>query len=547
MVTRRQLLQGASALALLGGVGLRGAPAAGAAAAKPAAKKNTYVPVTDPLVRKKLSQWQDWKFGIILHWGTYSQLGIVESWSICSEDEPWCKRPKGVGYVEWKRRYEQLPKTFNPVKFDPDGWARAAHDAGMRYVVFTTKHHDGFCMFDTATTDYRITAPDVPFHTNPRANAAKAVFDAFRARDFGIGAYFSKADWHTPDYWSPEWATPTRNNNYDTRKYPETWKRFVEFTHKQVEEITSQYGRIDLMWLDAGWVDGAETHPDAEAYGMQVPWAQDIDMPRIAELARRNQPGIILVNRDEGGPYENYRTPEQMVPKHPLPYPWETCMTMGTSWSWKPDDEYKSPRELVHTLVGIVAKGGNLLLGIGPEGNGTLPAAALQRLQAIGEWMKVNGSAIHGTRPIAPYEDGKFRFTRNKDGSVNAIYLAAAGEAPPASVVLRGVQPTHDARIELLGGPESLAWTRHDSLTTITLPPSVRRQLSGALAWTLRISAVQLPAQGYESCDAGISYAVIPGGAPASWRGNPESIFCSSLKSEMDSRFRPQRTQAARE
>lgn len=243
MPTRREILQGVAALALLARLGPRPA----LAAAPPKAKSDDYIPETDPLVVKKLAQWSDWKFGLILHWGIYSQLGIVESWSICSEDEPWCKRPDGVGYVEWKRRYEQLPKTFNPVKFDPARWADAAHDAGMRYVVFTTKHHDGFCMFDTATTDYRITAPDVPFHANPNANIAKSLFNAFRAREFGIGAYFSKADWHTQDYWSPRWATPTRNNNYDVRKYPELWKRFVEFTHKQIDEITSQYDRIDLM------------------------------------------------------------------------------------------------------------------------------------------------------------------------------------------------------------------------------------------------------------------------------------------------------------
>jgi alpha-L-fucosidase len=485
MVTRRKLLQGASALALLGGVGLRAAPAA--AAAKAPAKQAGYVPVTDPLVLKKLAQWQDWKFGLILHWGTYSQLGIVESWSICSEDEPWCKRPDGVGYVEWKRRYEQLPKTFNPVKFDPKQWADAAHAAGMRYVVFTTKHHDGFCMFDTATTDYRITASDVPFHTDPKANVAKAVFDAFRARDFGIGAYFSKADWHTPDYWSPRWATPTRNNNYDVRKHPAPWKRFVEFTHRQIDEITSEYGRIDLMWLDAGWVN-AQSHPDAEAYGMEVPWAQDIDMPRLAAMARRNQPGIILVNRADGGPYENYRTPEQTVPDHVLPYPWETCMTMGTSWSWNPRDKYKSPRELVHTLVGIVAKGGNLLLGVGPQGNGELPATALERLHAIGAWMRVNGSAIHGTRPIAPYQDGRFRFTQGKDGGVNAIYLAEVGEhEPPTAIELHGVRPAPDARLHVLGTPESLAWTQHAGGIRIELPQSLRHRLANALAWTLRV------------------------------------------------------------
>ena len=497
MVTRRRLLQGAGALALLSplGKGRADEPAQTAAQvaqqqhAKPV--ENAYVPVADPLVQAKLAAWSDWKFGLILHWGLYSELGIVESWTLCSEDEPWCKRPDGVGYVEWKRRYEQLRTKFDPTQFDPAQWADAAHAAGMRYVVFTTKHHDGFCLFDTAQTDYRVTAPDVPFHANPRANIAKAVFDAFRRRDLGIGAYFSKADWHHPDYWSPLWAPPTRNNNYDVRKHPELWQRFVKFTHAQIGEITSQYGRIDLMWLDAGWVN-PHAHPDAAAYSGAVPWAQDIDMPALAAIARRNQPGLVLVDRDVGGAYENYRTPEQTVPDQPLPYPWETCMTMGSSWSWNPHDTYKSPRELVHTLVGIVAKGGNLLLGIGPRPDGTLPATSLARLRAIGAWMEVNGSAIHGSRAIAPYAEGRFRFTQGKDGSVNAIWLADEGEPePPASLVLRAFKPAPDAKLQVLGAGGELKWKQGADGVEVDLPPAVRRQLAGSLAWTLHISAVR--------------------------------------------------------
>ena len=168
---------------------------------------------TDPLVLKKLEWFQDQKFGLILHWGTYAQWGIVESWSLCSEDEPWCRRTMD-NYEDYCRAYEGLKKTFNPVKFNPEAWAEAAHDAGMRYVVFTTKHHDGFCMFDTKLTDYRVTDTACPFHSNPRANIASEVFKAFREKGFGIGAYFSKPDWHSPWYWNPYWAHADRNMNY---------------------------------------------------------------------------------------------------------------------------------------------------------------------------------------------------------------------------------------------------------------------------------------------------------------------------------------------
>jgi alpha-L-fucosidase len=136
-----------------------------------------YVPETDPLVLANLAHWQDIKFGLLMHWGPYSQWGVVESWSICAEDEGWCKRSLD-DYVEYKRRYEGLKKTFNPVRFDPGTCARAARDAGMKYVVFTTKHHDGFSMFDSKCTDYKVTSPESPFHTNPKANIASEVFDA---------------------------------------------------------------------------------------------------------------------------------------------------------------------------------------------------------------------------------------------------------------------------------------------------------------------------------------------------------------------------------
>jgi alpha-L-fucosidase len=199
-----------------------------------------------------------------------------------------------------------------------------------------------------------------------------------------------------------------------------------------------------------------------------------------------------VVDRWIPGPYENYLTPEQGIPSEPLGVPWETCMTMGDSWSWNPHDRYKSPRELVHTLIEIVAKGGNLLLGVGPQGNGELPAAALERLKAIGAWMQVNGSAIHASHAIAPYQEGKFRFTQLKDGSVNAIYLADADEhAPPAAIELRSFQPAANARLNVLGVSEPLAWQPRGPGFRVELPPSVRHRLAGTPAWTFRISALR--------------------------------------------------------
>ena len=182
-----------------------------------------YTIPSDKLVQAKLSQWGKIKFGLLMHWGTYSQWGIVESWSLCPEDEGWTQRkgPYAHDWYSYKQAYENLKTTFNPVKFNPEKWALAAKNAGMKYVVFTTKHHDGFNMFDTKQSDYKITSTTSPFSTHPRANVTKEIFNAFRDQGFMTGAYFSKPDWNTPDYWWKYFPPKDRNVSYDPKKYPE--------------------------------------------------------------------------------------------------------------------------------------------------------------------------------------------------------------------------------------------------------------------------------------------------------------------------------------
>ncbi|RPH32659.1 MAG: alpha-L-fucosidase [Bacteroidales bacterium] len=414
-----------------------------------------YYPPTDTLVQKKLEWWQGIKFGLLMHWGTYSQWGIVESWSLCPEDEVWCERRGefSKNYFEYKRAYEGLIKTFNPVNFDPSKWAKAAKEAGMRYVVFTTKHHDGFCMFDTKQTEYKITSSICPFSTNPKSNIAKEVFNAFRNEGFGIGAYFSKPDWHYPDYWDPYFPPFDRNPNYDLNKYPEKWNRYKQFTANQIKELMSDYGKVDILWLDGGWVQPmTESSP---RWG-RVPNHQDIDMPKIVAMSRKLQPGLIVVDRAVEGSNQNYLTPEQELPDTLLPYPWETCMTIANSWSYVPNDTYKPARQLIHLLCKIVSRGGNFLLNIGSDPNGDFDPIAYDRLKEIGKWMTLNGNAIYSTKPIFPYQAGKVVLTA-KGKSVFAIYLIDENETElPSLIKIDRFSVKKIKRVTIIGSNTSL-------------------------------------------------------------------------------------------
>ena len=460
-----------------------------------------YVPETDPLVLEKLSRWQDAKFGLLMHWGPYSQWGAVESWSICPEDEEWCRRD-GAGYDDYVRRYEALKSSFDPVLFDPERWAAAARAAGMRYVVFTAKHHDGFCMFDSRLTDYKVTSPGCPFHSRPRANVAREVFAAFRRAGFMVGAYFSKPDWHSEYYWWPNFPPRDRNVNYDPALYPERWAKFREFTHGQVMELMSDYGRMDILWLDGGWVRARPPEEREEDYRQGARRSasgflkrgyvsQDIGMEELAAQCRRRQPGLIIVDRAVPGRFQNYLTPENQVPDKPLAGPWESCIVSGGGWSYTPQAQYMDGRRAIHLLVDIVAKGGNLLLNIAPGPDGAWQPGAYDLLREYGDWLKVNAEAIYATRPLPPYAEGNVRLTRGRDGSAYFVVLSRSDGAMPAEAAVRTQRPVAGARVTLLGARGRLPWRPSGEGFTVTLPEDARRAPPCRHAWVVKVSALE--------------------------------------------------------
>ncbi len=426
-------------------------------------------------LRERLEWFMDQRFGVFLHWGPYCQWDCCESWPLVPEDT-WARNPKsrcwserGMDLERFQRDYWALNRTFDPVDFDPDAWAEVAQAAGMRYVTFTTKHHDGFCMFDTRTTDYRVTAPDCPFHAHPRANIAREVFDAFRRQGLAVSCYFSKSDWHSPHYWSPRWPALTRNPNYDTAEYSDIWEGFVHFVHAQVEELMTGYGPIDVLWLDGGQVRADNK--------------QDIRMAEMAAMARSHQPGLIMADRTVGGDYEDFITPEHTIPDAPLDTPWESCLTLGTSWKYVEGEVYRPAREVIRMLAEIASKGGNLLLGFGPDPLGRFPAGAVERLREVGAWMDVNGEAVYGTRPVAPYGSGDVRFT-SKGRTTYAIVLdAPEPDRQARRLRIEGLRPAEGAPVHLLGVDEPLAWQAEGQGLSVALP---ERAIAEPIAWVVR-------------------------------------------------------------
>ena len=414
-----------------------------------------YQKPTDPQVLEKLDTWRDNKFGVLMHWGLYSVPGIVESWNLCNEF--WVKRPEGSVYEEYKKWYWGLSNEFNPTDFDPDQWADVFEAAGMRYMIFTTKHHDGFCLYESHVSDFSIAKG--PFADNPKADAAKFVFEAFRRKGFMVGAYFSKPDWHHPGYWNPYYATPDRHHNYDISQHPEWWESYVRYTRNQLMEICGgAYGSLDILWLDGGWEEG-------ETFGLST----------LLPGFRAVSPGLICVDRTIGGPNENYQTPEQSIPDVQQDWPWESCITLSDDWGWTPDHHYKSSRTVIGLLAQIVAKGGCFVLGVGPTPQGLIDPGAEVILHEIGDWLARCGESIYSTVCVPEYGSGNIWFTGSKDGkTVYAIYCHPDGKAMPKTVEWEGNIPS--GKVTILNNGKKVKAKVSGRKVSVDLPRGLRNE-----------------------------------------------------------------------
>lgn len=345
----------------------------------------------------RLQWFRDARFGMFVHWGLYSVIGRHE----------WVMNTEHMAIKD----YEKLAAQWRPRPDAPREWARQARNAGMRYMILTTKHHDGFCLFDSALTDFNAA------RLGPRRDLVAEFLAAARAEGLRVGLYFSPMDWRHPD-----WSLCARNAR--------ARRRFVSLTHGLVRELMSNYGKIDILWYDTIWPLDGETLQSKE----------------MNEMVRALQPEIIINNRS--GVPEDFGTPEQKIEAEPPGRMWEACMTMNDAWGYTPiDKEYKSAWTVLRMLRQVAAGGGNLLLNVGPSPAGDVPYESTAVLSQVGQWLRVYGPTIYeATDPVKGEHIVCGSYTRKG----NTLYFHCS-RWPGSRLILRDV-PGRVRNVRLYGG-----------------------------------------------------------------------------------------------
>jgi alpha-L-fucosidase len=398
----------------------------------------------------RITWWREARFGMFIHWGPVSLKGTEISWSRANSN-PACPN-QGPIPVEV---YDNLYKEFNPVEFDAKEWVTIAQASGMRYIVLTAKHCDGFCLWHSKVTDYNISK--TPFARDVCAELAKAAQTA----GIRVGWYYSPMDWRDPD------CRTQRNAKY------------VASMQGQLRELLSNYRRIDLLWFDTD--------------GRPALW----DQQKTYALVRQLQPHIIINNRlDMGstadyeaqqiGPNADYYTPEQRIGEFDDQRPWETCMTLGTQWSWKPNDNIKSLKECLHTLIRCAGGDGNLLLNVGPMPNGRIEPRQVEVLKAIGKWLGRFGESIYGTRG-GPFKPGRSLVSTRKGNVVYVHVLRWNGNTITLPALPRKIV---EGRV-LTGGDVQMVQT--ETALNLTVSKHDQQEIDTIIKLTLDGPADQIP------------------------------------------------------
>ncbi len=369
----------------------------------------------------RIAWWRDAKFGLFIHWGPVTLAGTEIGWSRDGERRGYWQ---GGGSVP-PERYDTLYRSFNPVAFDPQEWAALAADSGMKYLVFTTRHHDGFSLWDTRENSYKITAPDCPYGRD----IVRPLADATREAGLCFGTYYSQPDWLNPDAFTERHAA------------------YQGYIFRQVRELMTGYGRIDILWFDG-------LGKSAEDYGAEP----------MHRMVRDLQPDILI--NDRNGLPEDFDTPEQRVGTMQVDRPWESCITLCQQWSWKPDDVMKYLDECLRVLVSTVTGDGNLLLNIGPMPDGRIEPRQAARLREIGAWLRAHGEAIYGTRG-GPFRNGNWGGATCRDRTIYIHLLA-----PPVGGRLQlPPLPNRILAARHFNDPRTVTFTQSEQGITLELGP----------------------------------------------------------------------------
>jgi alpha-L-fucosidase len=365
------------------------------------------------------------RFGLFIHWGHSSQQKCELSWPLVGGvfSLPHCQNIP----VE---TYHSTAKTFNPEQYNPRDWAKMAKQLGMQYAILTTKHHDGFAMFPTTTSDFSIAS------TPYGKDIVREFVDAMRAEGLRVGFYFSLIDWHHPDY--PAFTEADKPYCFDRIPQPQAdqWQRFLEVMFSQVQELLTNYGQIDVIWFDGYW----ERSPEQ--------W----QAKKLEKMIRELQPEILINDRLPGA--GDFETTEQFIPAQTPENTWETCLTINSSWGYNASDtDLKSSRTLIHTLCEVAGKGGNLLLNVSPMSNGEIPPEQVERLQGVAGWIAKHGESIQGTQPgLEPWQ-----FYGASTRKENRIYLHLLMK-PYDTISVRGMPIKRIKSVSVLGNGEALTY-----------------------------------------------------------------------------------------
>ncbi len=368
-----------------------------------------YLNESESEIQARMAWWDEAKFGMFIHWGLYAVPAGEYKGEKTNRIGEWIMHHMGIPVAE----YEQFAPRFNPVKFDAAEWISIAKNAGMKYIVITSKHHDGFCLWDSELTDW-----DIMDATPFKRDILKELADACEKEGIRLCFYHSIMDWHHPD--AQAIFEPNYNQGKDGNINP-NFPRYVEnYLKPQLKELVTGYGDIGVLWFDGEWIPDYTTEMGKDIYNYLRNLKPDLIINNRVDKGRQGMEGMTA----EGDFAGDFGTPEQEIPATGIPgIRWESCMTMNDTWGYKHFDEnWKSERTLIHNLVDIVSKGGNFLLNVGPTAEGLIPEPSVERLRSIGEWMKVNREAIYGVE-ASPFEKPEWGWYAAKDDKIFA-YVA---------------------------------------------------------------------------------------------------------------------------